>query len=167
LAAALVVALLLPSQVAHAKLPLGSVPPDSLGKSTKNDDITVSQYRGKVVVVTFWASWCGYCRQELPALDALKRAAGDRAEIIAVNVKDSRDDFHAITRQLKGTPMLFTRDTDGKISNAFEVDGYPNLFVIDQAGKIAQIHVGFGEGSMEAILADINALLVKPAVAKD
>jgi len=165
-AAALAVALLLPGQAAHAKLPIGSVPPDALGRSLKSDDIAVSQFRGRVVVVTFWASWCGPCRRELPVLDALKRAAGDRAEIVAVNVKDSRENYRAITRQLKGTPLVFTHDTDGKISTGYEVDAYPNLFVIDQTGKIASIHVGFSDESLESILADINALLVKPPAAQ-
>ena len=159
--AALAVLLAIPS--AQAKLPLGSVPPDVLGKSLGNDRISVSQFRGKVVVVTFWASWCGPCRRELPALDALKQAAGDRAEIVAVNVKDELSNYHAITRQLKGTRLIFTRDPNGKISEGFEVNAYPNLFVIDQAGKIAQIHVGFGEDSLESIVGDINALLAKPA----
>jgi thiol-disulfide isomerase/thioredoxin len=157
----------LPVMPAQAKLPLGSVPPDVLGKSLDNDAITVSQFRGKVVVVTFWASWCGPCRRELPALDALKQAAGDRAEIVAVNVKDPTPNYHAITRQLKGTKLIFTHDTNGSISDGYQVDAYPNLFVIDQAGRVARIHVGYGEGALEKIVAEINELLLKPAVAKE
>jgi thiol-disulfide isomerase/thioredoxin len=155
--------LALPPQVAWGKLPLGATPPDALGTSLEKDAITVGQFQGKVVVVTFWASWCGPCLRELPALDALKRVAGDRVEIVAVNVKDDVRDYHAITRQLKGTGMIFTRDANGKIANAFEVDAYPNLFVIDQAGKVSRVHIGFSEDSIEEIIDDINGLLLKAA----
>ena len=150
---------------AQAKLPVGSVPPDVLGKSLDKDAITVSQFRGKVAIVTFWASWCGPCRRELPVLDALKQVAGDRVEIVAVNVKDGTREYHAITRQLKGTKMIFTHDSRGDIADAYGVDAYPNLFVIDQSGKVARIHVGFSDESLEKIVAEINELLVKPAVA--
>ena len=163
MAAVAACALLLPPQDAIAQLPLGSKPPDALGKSQKDDPVAVSQFQGKVVVVTFWASWCGPCRRELPALDKLKEVAGDRAEIVAVNVKDSKENYRAITRQLKGTKMIFTRDPYGKIAEAYDVDAYPNLFVIDQAGRISRVHVGFGENSLEKIVAEINVLLAKPA----
>jgi hypothetical protein len=99
----------------------------------------------------------------LPVLDVLKRAAGDRAEVVAVNVKDPIQSYRAITRQLKDTPMIFARDANGNIAEAFEVDAYPNLFVIDQAGKIAAVHLGYSDKSLERIIGDINALLVKPA----
>jgi thiol-disulfide isomerase/thioredoxin len=156
-----------PSAPVQAKLPVGSAPPDVLGKSLANDAITVGQFHGRVVIVTFWASWCGPCRRELPALDALKQVAGDRAEIVAVNVKDPTPDYHAITRQLKGTGLIFTHDSNGKIAEAYGVDAYPNLFVIDQTGRIANVHVGYGEGALESIVAEINALLAHPAVAKN
>ena len=54
-------------------------------------------------------------------------------------------------------------NTDGKIANSYAVNSYPNLYVIDQAGVIASVHVGFGEDSLVEIIDDINALLVKPA----
>jgi thiol-disulfide isomerase/thioredoxin len=155
-------ALALPTTAALAKLEVGGAPPDDLGKS-KDGTVTISQFRGRVVVVTFWASWCGPCRRELPALDVLKRAAGDRAEVVAVNVKDSVQDYHAITRQLKGTPIIFTHDVYGRVADTYKVQSYPNLYVIDQSGRIASVHIGFGEDSLQSIIDDINALLVKPA----
>ncbi len=164
LASACILALgLMVSASADAKLEVGVAPPDLLGKTPKRDEIRVSQFRGSVVVVTFWASWCGPCRRELPALDALQRAAGSRAHIVAVNVKDSAEDYRLIRKQLKNTQLTFTHDTDGKIANSYAVNSYPNLYVIDQAGVIASVHVGFGEDSLVEIIDDINALLVKPA----
>ena len=147
---------------AGAKLEVGATPPDLLGKTPDGDEIRISQFRGRVVVVTFWASWCGPCRRELPVLDLLQKAAGERAKVIAVNVKDTPADYRIIRRQMKDAALTFTHDRRGEISEGYPVKSYPNLYVIDQAGTIAAVHVGFGEGSLEEIVADINELLAAP-----
>ena len=147
---------------AAAKLQVGTVPPDLLGKTPDKQEVRISQYKGSVVVVTFWASWCGPCLRELPVLDALQKSAGDRIRIVAVNVKDSVMDYRLVRRQLKDTALTFTHDSRGTISDGYTVTSYPNLYVIDQAGVIASVHVGFGEGSLESIIDDINRLLVAP-----
>ena len=82
--------------------------------------------------------------------------------MVAVNVQDNADDYRNIRRQLGDTPMTFTRDKSGAISKGFGVKGYPNLFVIDQTGAVAAIHVGFGKDSFKAILEDVIALLKHP-----
>ena len=163
IAALLLTVLALFSAPAGAKLEVGVTPPDLLGKTPDGDEIRISQFRGKVVVVTFWASWCGPCRRELPVLDVLQKAAGERAKVIAVNVKDTPADYRIIRRQMKDAALTFTHDRNGAISDGYAVKSYPNLYVIDQAGTIAAVHVGFGESSLEEIIDDINALLVKPA----
>src|SRR3954462_11248941 len=86
---------------AHAGIGIGDTPPDHLGKSHQGDDVRVTAFHGKVVVVTFWASWCGYCRKELPVLAGLQDAAGKaRLEVVAVNYQDDRDAYLAIARKL-------------------------------------------------------------------
>jgi len=147
---------------AVGKLEVGTVPPDLLGKTPDREEIRISQFKGSVVVVTFWASWCGPCLRELPVLDALQKSAGNRIHIVAVNVKDSVQDYKIIRRQLKDTALTFTHDSRGTISEGFAVNSYPNLYVIDQAGTIAAVHVGFGDGSLKSIIDDINQLLVNP-----
>ena len=149
----------------HASLEVGATPPDLLGKTPDGDEIRISHFRGRVVVVTFWASWCGPCRSELPVLDLLQKTAGERAKVIAVNVKDTAADYRIIRRQMKDAALTFTHDPKGQISQGYAVKAYPNLYVIDQAGTIAAVHVGFGEDSLEEIVNDINALLVSPAKA--
>ena len=150
---------------AQATLKAGDTPPDSLGKDPNFKEIRLSEHRGRIVLVTFWASWCGYCRKELPVLDVLQRAAGDRLVTIAVNVEDPVEVYKQMRRQLKDTPMRFTHDKKGAVAKGWDVRSYPNLYVIDQNGVIDAVHVGFGEGSFEEILEDVNALLAKPAPA--
>ena len=145
---------------ASAKLEVGATPPDLLGSTPKNDEIRISQFKGSVVVVTFWASWCGPCRRELPVLDVLQKAAGNKVHIIAVNVKDTAEDYRLIRRQMKDTALTFTHDRRGSIADGFAVKSYPNLYVIDQAGTIAAVHVGFGDDSLVEIIEDINKVLV-------
>ena len=158
-------ALCLASAPSWAKLDRGIAPPDYLGKTPERDEVHLAQFKGRVVLVTFWASWCGPCRRELPVLDALKKTAGDRLEIVAVNVKDTTEDYRLIRRQLKKTGLIFTHDRSGAISDGYDVKSYPNLYVIDQAGRISAVHVGFGDESLDRLLRDINKLLVAPAPA--
>lgn len=161
----LALGLLLAVSAVSAKLEPGIVPPDYLGKNPEREEIHLSQFKGRVVLITFWASWCGPCRRELPVLDALKKTAGDRLEIIAVNVKDTPQDYRFIRRQLKDSLLIFTHDSKGDISDGYDVNSYPNLYVIDQSGKIASVHVGYGEGSLDHLLKDVNKLLAQPATA--
>lgn len=161
----LALALCLASFAAQAALKPGDTPPDFLGKDPDFKDVRLSQHRGSIVLVTFWASWCGYCRKELPVLDVLQRAAGERLVTIAVNVEDPVDVYRQMRRQLEDTPMRFTHDKKGQVARGWDVRSYPNLYVIDQNGVIDAVHVGFGDGSFESILKDVNALLAKPATA--
>lgn len=84
---------------------IGDAPPVALlGKDRAGQVVDLGQLRGKVVVVTFWASWCGYCLKELPQLDLLQKHAGDRLlRVVAVNVKDGNDDYRAMMRQPSST----------------------------------------------------------------
>ena len=87
---------------AQAGLAVGQPPPDLLGKNPQGDEVRISDHGGKVVVVTFWASWCGYCLKEMPVLEGLQRAVGrERMEVVAVNLKEPPRTYRAILRQLE------------------------------------------------------------------
>jgi thiol-disulfide isomerase/thioredoxin len=139
---------------------IGDLPPAALGKDGKNRAVDLSAYRGKVVIVTFWASWCGYCLKELPALNALQAQAGDQwLKIIAVNVQDGAAEYRAMTRQMQDYKLLLTRDRDGDIAAGYGVKAYPNLWMIDPQGRVASHHVGYGEDSLQAVIDEIKRLL--------
>lgn len=138
---------------------VGQPAPAALGKGRDGKPVTLEQYRGRIVVVTFWASWCTYCLKELPVLDALQRHAGQLLQVIAVNVKDSPEDYRVMLRQMKSYSLLQSRDMDGRIADAYGVRGYPSLWIIDHAGRIAAHHSGYGEDTLETIIDEINTLL--------
>lgn len=151
------------SSIAHAGLNVGDTPPDLLGTSQHDEPVRLSDHRGKVVVVTFWASWCGYCLKEMPILEGLQRAVGrDRMEVVAVNLKEPPRTYRAILRQLKGVGLTMTHDKDGRIAEAFGVEAVPRLFMIDKSGRLAYLHTGYSEESLPMIVEGANALLREP-----
>ena len=146
--------------IAHAAGPaIGDMAPTALGTGRDGKPLTLEQYRGRIVVVTFWASWCTYCLKELPVLDSLQRHAGQLLQVVAVNVKDTPEDYRVMMRQMKGYTLVQSRDSDGTIADRYAVRGYPSLWIIDHEGRIASHHSGYGEGSLESIIDEINHLL--------
>jgi thiol-disulfide isomerase/thioredoxin len=150
--------------LARAGTAIGDVPPDNLGRTSNGEEVRVADQHGKVVVVTFWASWCGYCRQELPVLAGLQEAAGkDRMTVVAVNYKDERKVYRALVRALKDVQLTMTHDADGAIGKAYGVDGIPRLLMIDRDGKVAYVSVGYDTDSLDEIVDAANKLLAQPA----
>ena len=150
--------------IAQAAEPaIGDMAPSHLGKGRDGKPVTLEQQRGKVVVVTFWASWCTYCLKELPVLDSLQRHAGELLQVIAVNVKDSPEDYRVMMRQMKQYSILQSRNSAGEIADGYGVTAYPNLWIIDRQGRIAAHHRGYGEGSLEEIVGEINRVLRESA----
>lgn len=139
---------------------IGDIPPQILGKDRNGDPVDLGQLRGKVVVVTFWASWCGYCRKELPALNAMQTATGpDYFRIVAVNVQDGNDEYRAMTRKMRDYTLTFARDRSGSIAESYGVKSYPNLWIIDPEGRVAGRHIGYGEDSFGQIVDEISRVI--------
>jgi thiol-disulfide isomerase/thioredoxin len=141
----------------------GDLPPDDLGVDASGHHVHVSDHRGKVVVVSFWASWCGYCRKELPVLAGLQDAAGkDRVEVVAVNTMDDRDVYLSIRRRLKDIQLTMTRDASGSVGKAYDVHSIPHLFILDREGRIAYEYSGYDEESLQEIVDAVNHQLAVP-----
>ena len=159
------VVLLLASAWAQAATPvaapvIGDIPPQILGTDRNGDAVDLGQLRGKVVVVTFWASWCGYCRKELPALNDMQTRAGpEYFRIVAVNVQDGNNEYRAMTRQMRDYTLTFARDRSGRIAESYGVKSYPNLWIIDPEGGVAGRHIGYGEDSFAEIVDEISRVI--------
>jgi cytochrome c biogenesis protein CcmG, thiol:disulfide interchange protein DsbE len=123
------------SQLAAGKRP--AAPDVSLPKLDGGGDVKLSSYRGKVVVLNFWASWCPPCKQEAPILSRWqKRLSGAGGTIVGVDVLDvSSDADRFIADHKLDFPHL--RDQDGSRLKKFEVVGYPETVVLDRKGRIA------------------------------
>ena len=158
-------ALLLATMFAAAAEPrkqpaVGELPPDALGRDRAGTEQTVSMHRGKVVIVTFWASWCGPCRRELPVLGKFQNVVGkDHLEIIAVNVKEPKSDYNAVVRANQDIALTWVHDASGATSSLYGVEALPNMFIVDRDGRVAHVHRGYNEEQIKVFVKEIAALL--------
>jgi len=117
--------------------------PSVQSETTQAESLDLSDYRGKVVVIDFWASWCVPCRRSFPWLnDMHSRYREDGLVIIGVNVDKDPD---AATEFLQKYPAQFKihYDPAGKLAKEFGVRGMPSSFVIGRDGQLVSQHIGF------------------------
>jgi len=124
---------------------VGEPAPDFSAKSTDGAVHTLSDLKGKVVLLDFWASWCGPCRQELPFLSELYKARHDTSLVIlAVNVDTEAKARDAFVRSIRPRlPFPVIADAKGEIPGKYEIPGMPTVVFIDRAGKVRYVHSGF------------------------
>jgi peroxiredoxin len=140
-------------------LELGDPAPAFSAPGLTGGTITLSAYRGKVVYLEFWASWCAPCAKSLPALDALRKefAPGD-FQIVAVNL----DRNPAVAaRFLKERPVGYPSaiDPKGSLPAAFGVEAMPTSFLIDRDGVVRHVHRGFRETDVDPLRREIQKLV--------
>ena len=139
---------------------VGSLPPPLLGKDRAGRDVDLAALRGKVVIVTFWASWCPPCRKELPVLGQFQRVVGrDALEVIAVNYKEPRAEFNNVVRQNRDIDLTWIADPRGRISDLYGVRTLPHMFMLDREGRVAFTHRGYSEQSLPGIIDEVLSLL--------
>lgn len=145
---------------AQAQAPqVGDLPPDWLGLDRDGRSIRVSQYRGKVVLVVFWAGWCEQCRRELPQLSTLQTAVGRRRlEIVAINYAESQRAYEAFLHRNPTLDLTFIRDP-GTVARYYRVRAVPNAFLIDTHGRIAHVQSGYTPEKVERLVRELHALL--------
>jgi cytochrome c biogenesis protein CcmG, thiol:disulfide interchange protein DsbE len=119
-----------------------AAPSVSLPSLTAPRTYTLRAFRGRVVVLNLWASWCEPCRGEAPVLERWsRRMAPLGGAVIGVDTFDATSDAKSFVRQLHLTyPML--RDPGGSVKTSFGVTGFPESFVIDRSGRVAAIARG-------------------------
>ena len=104
-----------------------------------------ARYRGQVVVIDFWASWCKPCRQSIPWLNDLRTRYGAQGlVIVGVNVDANRADAEKFLREVPiGFEVLY--DPQGKVAEQFGLQGMPSSFVFDREGKLVHTLLGYRE----------------------
>jgi thiol-disulfide isomerase/thioredoxin len=143
---------------ARAELKIGEPFPDLA--AFKLEGKLPAELTNHVVIVDFWASWCGPCKESFPALNELQKKYAARGVIIlGVNVDEERSDMDTF---LKENPATFTvvRDVAQKLVGKTDVKTMPGSFVLDRAGKVRFIHNGFhGNKTIKQYEEQIEALL--------
>jgi thiol-disulfide isomerase/thioredoxin len=130
---------------------------DAEGKVLK-----LSDYRGKVVYVDFWASWCGPCRKSFPWMNEMHNRYKDKGLVVlAINLDTDKDDATPFLNDLK-PQFNIGYDSEGEVARSFDLLGMPSSFVFDKSGKLVKSHVGFFTEQASEYEAELVTLLEQP-----
>ena len=134
--------------------------PDFSLPARNGGEVRLSELRGQVVMINFWATWCGPCRQEMPLLQQIHAKYEPLGfTMLGVNVEP---DSVAAQNWLKGMPVTFPIlfDRKSEVSSSFGVEAMPSSVLIDREGRVRHVHRGYKPGD-EAVYADLVRGLVK------
>jgi thiol-disulfide isomerase/thioredoxin len=161
-AATAILALTLAPLTGAAAPPPGKPAPDVTFQTAQGTASRLTEHKGHVTLVDFWASWCEPCKKSFPALDTLSRQLQPRGlDVLAVNLDERRRDADAfLNARLHTMTILF--DPKGAAPQAFGVQGMPSSFLIDRAGVIRFTHMGYSGDVEEQYRREILQLLSEP-----
>ncbi len=140
---------------------VGDLAPDFTSRAlVSHEKVQLEAQRGHIVFLSFFASWCGPCRKEVPVLEAVhKRLGPGRARVLAVTFHENDPrDLIRWARQ-NDAQMTIVEDPGAQIALRYGVSAIPHLLIIGPDGRILKVHDGYGPGSIDALVEDINEVL--------
>jgi peroxiredoxin len=145
--------------VGAAPPPEGQPAPDFTLSSDTGENLRLSEFRGQVIMLNFWATWCGPCRQEMPMLDKLyQQYSRNGFVLLGVNIDDNVANAVDMAKKIGiSFPVLF--DTDKRVSRRYDVDAMPSTLFIDRDGRLRHVHRGYKPGYEKRYQAQIRELL--------
>ncbi len=156
---AFALALLLATAAGAAHVPVaGDTAPSYIGYGLDGKKVLLENYAGKVVVISFWATWCPPCRKELPVLGRIQMAGKGQIQVVAINTED-HSVFRDAAEILKELPIKLTNDETQKAFSSYGVKGLPHLLVIGKDGRIISVREGYGPSELDDVAAELNAAL--------
>ncbi len=161
LATTLSIIVAFPAANAFAVISKGKLAPDFSLKSMSGENIRLSEMRGKVVMINFWATWCAPCRKEMPLLnDLYNKHKNSGFVLLGVNIDNTPKNAEKMAKKLGiNFPILF--DNSKKVSEAYKVSAMPFTIILDRSGKVNQIHKGYLPGYEKKYDAQVSKLLGK------
>lgn len=133
--------------------------PDFTLEALDGPNLRLQEYRGQVVLINFWASWCGPCRQEMPVLDRLHQRYEEAGfAVLGVNVEGKRAPAEKIAKQAKVSfPVLI--DAGQRVSKEYDLEAMPSTVVVDRDGTVRYIHRGYKPGDEAKYLEVVKQLI--------
>ena len=145
---------------AGSALQVGSEAPDFHLPTVDGDELSLISLRGQVVLVDFWATWCGPCRQEMRGLQRLHADyAGRGVEIVAISVDAQPEAVGPYARREGLTFPVLLGGVTAQVG--YRVTGLPTLFVVDRNGMIRYVHVGYAPGAESVLAEEVETLLAE------
>ena len=138
---------------------VGDLAPNFTLKSATGANLRLSEFRGEVVLINFWATWCGPCRQEMPVLEKLYSRYRDVGfELLGVSIDENSAKARNMAKRLKvNYPILFDLEKD--VSELYDVDAMPTTVIVDRDGRVRHIYRGYLPGHEDKYQANIRGLL--------
>lgn len=157
---ALTLSLLLGAGPGQAAAPApGSAAPDFTLRSAGGPNLRLKELRGQVVLVNFWATWCGPCREEMPLLNRLhEKYRGAGFTLLGVSVDDDPAAAIALAGRL-GVKFPVLLDSDKQVSRSYDLSAMPSTVLIDRDGRVRYLHRGYREGVIDTYEQQLRELL--------
>ncbi len=125
-------------------------------------EVALQSFRGKVVLLNFWATWCGPCREELPELDRVQEKFRKRGfAVVAVTVDNELENIRGFLKKYD-LKLQALWDRRKKLADAYKVEKMPSSYLIDRNGVIRFVHLGYNAEELKRIEAEIDEMLGKP-----
>lgn len=145
---------------ANAELMKGEAPNFTL-KSLRGDNIKLSEHRGEVIMLSFWATWCDKCKQHFPVLNNIYLKYRDQGfTLLSINTEDEND-LAKVRKWLKGRKVAYPilLDTTHGVSDKYEVSDMPSTYLLDRDGHFRYVHSGFDENYEDVVLKQVRELM--------
>lgn len=135
--------------------------PGFAAKTREGEEVKLSDYRGKVVLLDFWASWCGPCREEMPFLvDFFRDNRKSDLQVIAVNIDDKAENMNGfLSRSYIPPGFLILADPEKHVPALYDLKAMPTTLFIDKKGVVRFRHTGFKASQRERLQAELEELL--------
>jgi peroxiredoxin len=135
----------------------GAEAPDFVLKSFSGENLRLSEYRGDVVILSFWATWCGDCRAQLTELATMRDRYQDAGvELLAVSLDQNARQASEV---MAGASYPVLHDAAGEVGRLYDVTKMPVMVLIDRGGVVREVFEGFRRGNEQQYLERVQALL--------
>ena len=121
-------------------------------------EVSLEQYRGRVVMLDFWATWCGPCRMTMPVLESIQKEYANNLVLLAVNIQEPKDEVRNFVRvqSIRSRVLL---DEEGSVGATYGADSIPLQVLIDKRGIVRLVQAGFGPSTASHLRSEIQKLV--------
>jgi peroxiredoxin len=136
---------------------VGKPAPDLSIQTLDGKKVTLADLQGKVVIIDFWATWCGPCKESFPKYEELSKKHAGKVEVIGISVDDDKSDVPDFVKQ-RGATFAIGWDEGHTIANRWKVETMPTAFILDATGTVRHVHAGFHDDEAAQVDKELSAL---------
>jgi thiol-disulfide isomerase/thioredoxin len=136
---------------------IGQAAPSFKLPDLNGQQVSLDQYKGKIVMLDFWATWCGPCRMTMPIVENLQKEYVDTMVLLTINLQESHDVVRDYIRA-QGIRSRVLLDEEGLVGKVYGTESIPLQILIDKQGIVRFIQAGYGPGMASRLRAEINKL---------